>query len=182
MFVVWGLLMFLLLLGFPFFVMVVANKQDGWLKIAGWILAGLFVLFLVIGSIFAVSGGGMMGKGMMGGKMMGGGMGGMSCPMMSGGMGGQGGMMGGSGGMMMGSGMGGMMGNQGNMPKMDPEMAKMMEKDMADLKMKYEAKMMAGGMMDNDKMIDAFLEKMRADPKMFEMFKEKVNKPAPKNP
>lgn len=181
MFVVWGLLMFLLLLGFPFFVMVVANKQDGWLKIAGWILAGLFVLFLVIGSIFAVSGGGMMGKGMMGGKMMGGGgMGVMSCPMMSGGMGG--GMMGGSGGMMMGSGMGGMMGNQGNMPKMDPEMAKMMEKEIADLKMKYEAKMMGGTMMENDKMIDAFLEKMRADPKMFEMFKEKVNKPAPKNP
>lgn len=164
MFVVWGLLMFLLLLGFPFFVMVVANKQDGWLKIAGWILAGLFVLFLVIGSIFAVSKGGMMmGKGMMGGKMMGGGMGGMSCPMMSGGM-------------------GGMMGNQGNMPNMDPEMAKMMEKDMTDLKMKYQAKMMGGTMMENEKMIDAFLEKMRADPKMFEMFKDKVNKPAPKNP
>ncbi len=159
MFVIWGLLMFLLLLGFPFFVMVVANKQEGWLKIAGWILAGLFVLFLVIGSVFAVGKGGMMmGKGMMGG--------GMSCPMMSGGMGGSGGMM----------------GNQGNMPNMDPDMAKMMEKDMADLKMKYQAKMMAGGMMDNEKMIDAFLEKMRADPKMFEMFKEKVNKPAPKNP
>jgi nucleoid-associated protein YejK len=75
-----------------------------------------------------------------------------------------------------------MMGNQGNMPNMDPEMAKMMEKDIADLKMKYQAKMMAGGMMDNEKMIDAFLEKMRADPKMFDMFKEKVNKPAPKNP
>lgn len=50
----WGFLFFLFLLGFPFFVLVVANKQDGWLKIAGWILSGVFVLILIISSLFSL--------------------------------------------------------------------------------------------------------------------------------
>jgi hypothetical protein len=50
----WGFLFFLFLLGFPFFVLVVANKQDGWLKITGWILSGVFVLILIISSLFSL--------------------------------------------------------------------------------------------------------------------------------
>jgi len=50
----WGFLFFLFLLGFPFFILVVANKQDGWLKIAGWILSGVFVLILIIASLFSL--------------------------------------------------------------------------------------------------------------------------------
>ena len=50
----WGFLFFLFLLGFPFFVLVVANKQDGWLKVAGWILSGVFVLILIISSLFSL--------------------------------------------------------------------------------------------------------------------------------
>ncbi|MCK5744396.1 MAG: hypothetical protein KAH30_06610 [Caldisericia bacterium] len=50
----WGFLFFLFLLGFPFFILVVANKQDGWLKIVGWILSGVFVLILIIASLFSL--------------------------------------------------------------------------------------------------------------------------------
>ncbi|MEZ4812998.1 MAG: hypothetical protein R2883_05880 [Caldisericia bacterium] len=57
----WGFVFFLFLLGFPFLILVVSNKQEGWLKIAGWILAGVFVLMLIVASLFSL----VMGSGKM---------------------------------------------------------------------------------------------------------------------
>ncbi len=51
-----GALLLLLILGYPYFVLVVANRQQGITRQLGQILAGLFVLVLVLLIIFAQTG------------------------------------------------------------------------------------------------------------------------------
>ncbi len=159
---------FILLLGFPFFVLVVANRQDGWLKIAGWILAGLFTLVLVVASIGMLATCGGRGKMLMRFK---GGQGPGGCCEMMGGPGKIGcpGMMG--GGNMMYR----MMGKdaQGNAKwnfELDDEDAVKANPLAVD-----RFKMMMG----NDKAMEEFMTEMRKDTKVWETFKNKVNKPTP---
>ncbi|HOO96384.1 MAG TPA: hypothetical protein PKV16_01290 [Caldisericia bacterium] len=52
---IWGFVFFLFLLGFPYLLVIVSNKQNGWLKIAGWILAGAFTLMLIVSSLFMLA-------------------------------------------------------------------------------------------------------------------------------
>lgn len=110
----------LIILALAWFIFLKAGKlENQTMKVIGFVIAGLLVLVIVAGPWFAM------------GRMNGGsGMGGMSCPMMSGG-----GMSGGMGGGMMGGmgggGSGGMscpmmssggMGAMGSGQKMDPNM------------------------------------------------------------
>lgn len=175
MIIVWGFVMFFLLLGFPFFVLVVARKQEGWMKYAGWVLAGLFTLFLLVTGVFAIS---KIGNGRMG--MMAGG--GMGCQM----MGGRPGMMMGRGGMCGGQGM--MMGGPGCCPMMDDngaEWDKLGDDQDGNVLFERQGPKMMVRMFNKDifqdeKSIDTFIENLRKDQKVFDQFKTKINAPAPK--
>jgi len=169
--IIFGMLMFIIVIGFAYLIFIKAKKEDnnGW-KITGYVIAGLLVLLLILAPLLMhmCGGKGMMGKKMMAGKM---GQGGMCQMMGSGGMmGGQGGIMNGSGMScpMMSGGMGGMMDcqggmmNQGTAPKNSFEMFK-------NMMMKQEP------MMD-DKMMDEFIKAMKEDKAFFEKFKGMLNK------
>ncbi|NLI39864.1 MAG: hypothetical protein GX421_01560 [Caldisericales bacterium] len=174
MIIVWGFVMFFLLLGFPFFVLVVARKQEGWMKYAGWVLAGLFTLFLLVTGVFAIS---RIGNGRMG--MMA--SGGMGCQMMGGGPGKmmvKGGMCGGPG----------MMGGAGCCPMMNDDGAEWdkfgFDEDGNALFERQGPKMMIRmfnkDMFQDEKNIDSFIENLRENQKAFDQFKTKINAPAPK--
>ncbi len=154
---------FILLLGFPFFVLVVANRQDGWLKIAGWILAGLFTLVLVVASIgmLAMCG----GRGKMLVRFKGGQGPGGCCEMMGGpGIKGCPEMM--DGGNMMYR----MMGND----KWENEL-----NDEDEVEAKPFAVDKFKAMMGDEKAMEEFMTEIRKDAKAWETFKNKMNKPTP---
>jgi len=177
MMIVWGFVMFALLLGFPFFVLVVAKKQEGWMKYAGWILAGLFTLFLLVSSVFVIA---RIGNGGCAGGRMG-------CQMMGGpGMMGRGGM-----GICNGAGMcngqdpANCTGNCPTMGKNGTEWNKLgIDRNgrnaCEDQGPRMMIKMLDNEPFQDEKNMDSFIENLRKDQKVFDQFKAKINAPAPK--
>lgn len=68
-----SLLSLFLLLGYALIIWILANKESGWVKISGQIIAVVIAVLVIIMCLYGATGRGsygMMGKGMMGKGMM----------------------------------------------------------------------------------------------------------------